>query len=378
MALNKREQYAGTVISFFAILLLSSYITMPMVGFNDKVILLLAMSALMLAIMVLCIFVFRAYSKQHKSGEIDYLNIGTQRYILGLFMIFYGVPKLLGNFFDYQLSALDTKLVDVSEFELAWYYFGKNRWQELFSGIMEFVPGLLLLKRRTYYTAALILLPVTAQVFILNLFFHIGGVTFPAASILLACNLYIIYSQKEKIVQFFKSLDFSVDYNLGSVASRIVKVLRWTGIVLAVLVVFIGVRPVLFKSAYQKKYEKLVGVYAFEKMKKNNIDYVPVNDSAYYKDLYIEKQSRWNVLRRFNNKGDAFILNLDNENDSIAIYINKGGTGDDPDIIDSLTVLKGTYKLDSNEMLTITGVQLNDTLQFTYRKQNISPKKWFW
>lgn len=378
MALNKKEQYAGAIISFFAILLLSSYLTMPILGFNDGVQLLVAMGTLMLVIMSLCIYVFSTYSRNNKTEEIDYLNIGTQRYILGLFMIFYGVPKLFGNFFDYQLSALDTRLADVSEFELAWYYFGKNRWQELFAGVMEFIPGLLLLKRRTYYTGAIILLPVTAQVFILNLFFKIGGVTFHAASILLACNIYILFSQKEKIVRFFRSLDFSATVNLGSKASGIIRVLRWAGIVMAVFIVFIGIRPVLFKQTNQKKYEKLVGVYTLDKMKKNGIDYVPVNDSVYYKDLYIEKQARWNVLRRFNNKSDAFILNLNTANDSIAIYINQGGTGDDPDIIDSLTALKGTLTLTGNGVLTINGVQLNDTLQLIYRKQNISPKKWFW
>ena len=59
--------------------------------------------------------------------------------------------KLGGTFFDYQLFALDSKLMDVSEFELAWYFFGKNRYQELFVGFMEFIPGILLLSRRTYY-----------------------------------------------------------------------------------------------------------------------------------------------------------------------------------------------------------------------------------
>ena len=40
---------------------------------------------------------------------------------------------------------------------------------ELFAGIMEFVPGLLLFHRRTYYLGAPFI-PVVGQVFILNLF----------------------------------------------------------------------------------------------------------------------------------------------------------------------------------------------------------------
>lgn len=124
--------------------------------------------------------------------------------------------NLVVLFFDYQLFALDSKLMDVCEFELAWYFFGKNRYHELFVGFMEFIPGILLLIRRTYYISAIMLLPVTAQVFILNLFFKIGGSTFPSATMLLAFNCYVKYSEKEKIIQFFKSLHFSPNIILFS------------------------------------------------------------------------------------------------------------------------------------------------------------------
>lgn len=377
MKLNKREQNGGVIISFFAIVLLSAYVIFSALGFNDEILLLSVFGSVFISTICLCFFVLRKYRKENKAVEIDYLNIGTQRYILGLFMILYGIPKLLGVFFDYQLFALDSKLIDVSEFELAWYYFGKNRWQEVFAGIMEFIPGLLLFHRRTYYIAAIILLPVTAQVFFLNLFFKIGGVTFPAATILLACNCYIIYSQKEKIIQFFKSLDFSPNISLSAKTSVFIKVGRWVSLTLVALLLFFNVKPVLFRSNYNIKYTKLIGVYTLETMTKNKTSYTPTNDSIFYKDLYIEKQSRWNILRRYNNKTDAFIMDINTNNDSIEIYINKGGMGDDADIIDSLTVLRGTYKLEK-DLLSISGVQLKDTLQLNYRKRNIKPKEWFW
>jgi hypothetical protein len=377
MHLSKREQNIGTTISSFAILLFTVYLLLSTLGVGDEIMILFVIGLSLLFSLLFCFSIQHRLRKKNKAAEIDYLNIGTQRYLLGLFMIFYGVPKLFGNFFDYQLFALDSKLADVSEFELAWYYFGKNKWQELFSGIMEFIPGILLLNRRTYYVASLILLPVTAQVFILNLFFKIGGVTFPAAIILLACNVYIIYSQKERILSFFQSLVFSPDINLGRRTLRLIKFCRWSIILLAVLVALMNIKRAFSSPAHKGKYSKLVGMYTLETMKKNHVDYSPKDDSLLYKDLYIEKQSRWNILRRFNNKTDAYILDLNPANDSIAIYINKGGIGDGPDIIDSLTVLKGVYKLNKN-LLTITGIQLKDTLQLQYRKQDLSPKKWFW
>jgi hypothetical protein len=376
--LNKRDQNLGIIVSFFAIVLLLAYIILPIIGVDDEIKILLAFAIIMFSSLCACIIIARKYRRKNQTLLIDYLNIGTQRYILGLFMVFYGVPKLLGNFFDYQLSALDSKMADVSEFELAWFFYGKNRWQELFGGVMEFIPGLLLLRRRTYYIAALILLPVTAQVFLLNFFFKIGGITFPAATILLACNLYIIYSQKEKIGQFFRSLNFDHYKIATDQRLTVIKWFRGAGIFLVILVLLLKIRPLFFKSAYQKTYENLVGVYTLQEMKKNNNAFLPANDSPYYKDLYIEKQDRWNMLRRFDNRTEAFLLKINTKNDSIALYINKGGTGDNSDIIDSLNVLKGIYKLKGNNLI-IKGIQLTDTLELIYKKQdNIKPKEWFW
>lgn len=376
MTLSNRDQNLGAVISLFAIGLFLLYLILSIVGFNDEGLIIFLVP--FIAAIGAGIFIVRKFRKQNKPEVIDYLNIGTQRNLLGLFMIFYGLPKLFGGFFDYQLFALDTKLGEVSEFELAWYFYGKNRWQELFSGIMEFVPGVLLLNRRTYYFGAILLLPVTAQVFILNLFFKIGGVTFPAAAVLLACNLYIVYSQKAQIIQFIKSLDFTRPVTFTGKTLFLINFCKGSVIVFAVLMVGMKAKSALFKSDYQRKYETLLGMYTLESMKKNRMDYTPgTNDSLYYKDLYIEKQSRWNILRRFNNKTDAFILQLDTDTDSVSLYINKGGIGDSPDIRDSVTVLNGTYTLDS-PWLTIGGIQQNDTLQLRYRRQDLQPKRWFW
>ncbi len=379
MALNKREQNAGAFVSFWAIALLLVYLSLSMLGLDDEATMLAAIGTVLLCSFGLCMLVLRKYRKEHNAAMIDYLNIGTQRYILAILMVLYGIDKILGNFFDYQLFALDSKLADVSEFQLTWFYYGKNRWQELFTGIMEFVPGLLLLRKRTYYVAAIILLPVTAQVFLLNTFFKIGGITFPAALILLSCNLYIVYSQKEKIVLFFKSLNFDlIAQPLTGKTKTVVNILKGIGLFLVFMVIFIKVKPALFTSPYQKTYQRLVGVYTLKEMKRNGMAYSPAGNNTYYKDLYIEKQARWNMLRRFDDNTEAFIVRLNTNNDSIALYINKGGMGDNPDIIDSATALKGTYKLEGDH-LTINAVQTNDTLQLVYEKQKqLKAKAWFW
>jgi hypothetical protein len=377
MKLNKTEQIIGTLISVFAILLFFSYLIFGILGTDNETQMLASIGITLITTLFLCFLIFYRLRKSYKFSEIDYLNIGTQRYILGIFMVFYGVPKLFGAFFDYQLSAIDNKLVDVSEFQLAWYYFGKNNWQELVSGILEFIPGLFLFHRRTYYIASIILLFVTSQVFILNFFFKIGGVTFPAATILLACNVYIIYSQKQNIIAFFKSLNFLPNNSFSKVSNFTIKIIKGFCLLLVVGIIYIKAKPELVKSEFQKKYELMVGKYTLEKATINKQLYTPLKDTTLYKDIYIEKQSRWNVLKDFNNNSMAFILVLDKKNDSLNLYINRGEVGDGLDIIDSTTVLKGKYKLTENELL-INGIQLNDTLDLIYRKQDLKPKKWLW
>jgi len=72
-------------------------------------------------------------------------------------MIFYGVPKLCGTFFDYQLFALDSKLIDVSEFELAWYYFERTDGRNYFPVLWN-LYRIIASTPETYYVASLILL----------------------------------------------------------------------------------------------------------------------------------------------------------------------------------------------------------------------------
>jgi hypothetical protein len=70
-------------------------------------------------------------------------------------------------------------------------------------------------------------------------------------------------------------------------------------------------------------------------------------------------------------------MDLNQKGDSIKLYIDKSGIGDGADVLDSLTVLKGIYKLEGGR-LKIHGVQLGDTLEFKYKKRDIEAKKWFW
>ena len=345
-------------------------------GYGEGVAL-LAFGALMLLTIGWVITMARRTGRAGQTDVMDYLNLGVQRYVLGLFMVKYGLPKIYGNFFDYQLFAMDSPMGAASDFELAWYLYGLNPWQELFAGVMEFLPGLLLFHRRTYYLGALLLLPVVAQVFLLNVFFKIGGLTFPIAVVLLLCNLSILWSEKQKILAFVHSLDFTSKITVSKATSRMVLVGRYAVLVLAVLFVFKSTKSEFFRSESRLNYEALVGVYTLESMEKNGEVFVPGKEDPHYKDLYIERQARWNILRRFNGETDAFVWRFTKEANGFELIINKGGTGDRPDILDEETRLAGTYQLDEKR-LVMKGIQAGESLELSYVKRSPEPKSWFW
>jgi len=96
MTLNKKEQNIGVLISFLQYSITALlYIFLPCL--SNEILLLSVLSAILIGNVILCIIVFRYYRKKSMAVEIDYLNIGTQRYILGLFMIFMEFQNSVGR-----------------------------------------------------------------------------------------------------------------------------------------------------------------------------------------------------------------------------------------------------------------------------------------
>lgn len=334
-------------------------------------------AALMVVMTGAFVVLMKRLRREEKSLTIDYLNLGVQRYVLALFMVNYGVPKLFGRFFDYQLFALDSPMGMASDFELAWYYFGLNPWQELIAGLMELLPGLLLLHRRTYYLAAVVLLPVVGQVFVLNFFFKIGGLTFPFAAVLLACNLSILASEMDKILAFVRSLNTRIEVTLSASLGR--GVLAGRLLVVGLCLFFIA-KPIIAEltpNEEEQRYNALVGVYSLESMKKSGVIFDPATSHDYYKDLYFERQERFNTLRRFDNKIDAFMWRFSDDEGGFTLKINAGGIGDRTDVLDEESALTGRYSLNGDRLI-LTGTQNGESLELSYLRREPHPKSWFW
>lgn len=122
--------------------------------------------------------------------------LGVCRYGLGLTMIPYAVSKLVQlQFVVLPLHTWQLPLEQLSGPMLAWAFLGHAGWFQVLLGVLELVPALLLLFRRTTLLGALLLLPVTLNVLLVNEAFSLWPDTRLTAQVLLLLNVGVLVSE---------------------------------------------------------------------------------------------------------------------------------------------------------------------------------------
>jgi hypothetical protein len=111
------------------------------------------------------------------------------RYSLGFILPVYGSTKILHVQFRLPFAALDTPLGDASGMALTWRFSGYSYFYELFLGLGEFVGAGLLFFRRTTTLGACILLPILANVALLNFTHNISVKFYSTCYVLMVCYL---------------------------------------------------------------------------------------------------------------------------------------------------------------------------------------------
>lgn len=97
------------------------------------------------------------------------LLILSIRILLSLIFISYGVGKLIGGQFgNLTEQELSTPIQELSLFKVAWYLFDHQPFK-MFIGISQIIAALLFLYRRTMIIGALMLIPIVANILIIDL-----------------------------------------------------------------------------------------------------------------------------------------------------------------------------------------------------------------
>lgn len=127
--------------------------------------------------------------------------IGILRYGLALIMIGYGVFKMKGYQGAYLTpgSSWQLPLEALNGRQLIWAFVGYKRWFQFLLGFLEFLPACLLLFRRTALLGAVLMLPMTVGVFLVNYALDLWRTTKTSSLLLLLANIAIILLYRERL-----------------------------------------------------------------------------------------------------------------------------------------------------------------------------------
>jgi len=147
---------------------------------------------------------------QIKSLNKDKLKIilhAAASYILAFFLIKYGCDKLFKyQFYDGAPNTLFTPVGYLSKDILFWTSMGSSHSYNVFMGLIEIIPGLLLLWSRTRMLGALISLGVLTNVLALNFGFDITVKIL--SSMLVVTSLFVLEKDGKRLWQFFVQSSF--------------------------------------------------------------------------------------------------------------------------------------------------------------------------
>lgn len=140
--------------------------------------------------------------KRINYDRMYYWLIVYARYYLGLYLIIYGLFKLLeGQFVFHDYGRLEENFGDATPMGLLWTFMGHSKIYGGFTGIMEAGAGFLLLFHNTKTLGALLSVAVMSNVVLMNFCFDVPVKLF--SSHLLIISIIILLPNLRKLYNFF-------------------------------------------------------------------------------------------------------------------------------------------------------------------------------
>ena len=114
------------------------------------------------------------------------------RFPLGFAILPYGISKLVCLQFQVPAFVYTRPLGEIHGTMLTWAFLGYAPWFQVLLGLLETIPGLLLFFQRTQRLGAILLLPMTLNVFLMNYAMDLWAETKLISSVLLCLNLLLL------------------------------------------------------------------------------------------------------------------------------------------------------------------------------------------
>ncbi|HEY2846198.1 MAG TPA: hypothetical protein VGI80_00175 [Pyrinomonadaceae bacterium] len=277
-------------------------------------------------------------------GKVSRVLAFLARYWLGTIFLIYAAPKVLGIQFRVLQSVYDTPLAQVSDFWLAWSFFGRSYEYQLVLAFAEISIASLVLFRRTQTIGALCSLPISINIVMVDYFFGVATGALFVASALVVAALYLVVPQFPRFKTFFW------DEQPSSSSRRGVANLAYGALVFAGMM---GV-VILEKRYNPRPYE---GAYTIERYSVNGVPQ-PVGPGQFGMGptMYLEIR-------------DLLVLSLNGKNTMGKYTIDPATRAfswtPDPKAPD--VVVNGTYETTGNE-ITLIGTNGTDSLEYILKR----------
>lgn len=128
---------------------------------------------------------------------------GLIRYGVAFDLAEFGWAKICHLQLVTPISKLDLPYRSFSPADLFWAFFSHSYLLDCIIGGIQVVGAMLLLFRRTRLVGVFILLPVLANILLMDIFYHIGDSVVVHASIMMAGVLYFLFIEFGRLKEFF-------------------------------------------------------------------------------------------------------------------------------------------------------------------------------
>jgi hypothetical protein len=128
------------------------------------------------------------------------------RYVLGLLMLMYGLIKILRIQFILPAEVYTYQLKELDGMTLTWAFLGFSTWFSILLGMVEFVPAILLLFKKTKLVGATLLFPTLLTVFLINNAYGFSTFMRVFTGALLLIDLLLLAVHYKTFSKFFKEL----------------------------------------------------------------------------------------------------------------------------------------------------------------------------
>ncbi len=152
------------------------------------------------------------------------------RYICAFLLYSYGLSKLMHLQFNMASELGSRPIGSLNGYELTWFYYGYSRAYVSILGLTQVTGATLLLFRKTTLLAALMMLPVMANILLINMFILVNDYgPYVISAVICASMLMILWHQRAALLSLFW-----VDQTFEPLDSG--RIHRWIRIVIVVAV----------------------------------------------------------------------------------------------------------------------------------------------